>query len=52
MEKSFSDDIKKLSYDYYNRNLSFEDYRVQRDQLIDDMDREFNGASQSHQESE
>ena len=52
MEKNFSDEIKKLSYDYYNRNLSFEDYRSQRDRLIDDMDREFNGASQYHQDAE
>jgi hypothetical protein len=52
MEKNFSDEIKKLSYDYYNRNLSFEDYRSQRDQLIDNMDREFNGIKISNNDDE
>jgi ubiquinone/menaquinone biosynthesis C-methylase UbiE len=52
MEQNFSDEIKKLSYDYYNRNLSFEEYRSLRDQLIDKMDREFNGVSQDYQNGE
>ena len=47
MEQQYSNEIKKLSQDYYNRNLSLEEYRLQRDKLIDQMDREYNGASQS-----
>jgi hypothetical protein len=47
MEQQYSDQIKKLSQDYYNRNLSLEEYRLQRDKLIDQMDREYNGVSQN-----
>jgi len=47
MEQQYSDEIKKLSQDYYNRTLSLDEYRLQRDKLIDQMDREFNGVNQS-----
>lgn len=45
MEQQYSDEIKKLAQDYYNRSLSLEEYRRQRDKLIDQMDREYNGIS-------
>lgn len=52
MEQNFSDEIKRLSYDYYNRNISFEQYRSLRDQLIDKMDADFNGTSHNDQDAE
>lgn len=52
MEQNFSDEIKKLSYDYYNRNLSFDEYRSLRDKLIDKMERDFNGVSHDSQNDE
>lgn len=36
--------IKNLFKDYYNRSLTVEEYRAQRKQLIDQMDKEFNGV--------
>jgi hypothetical protein len=48
MEQQIAEQLKQLSQDYYNRNISHEDYRLERRKLIDVMDKEFNGAQHFH----
>lgn len=40
----YSATIKNLFQEYYKRNLTMGEYRAQRKLLIDQMDKEFNGA--------
>ncbi len=40
----YTADIKNLLQEYYKRNLTMGEYRAQRKLLIDQMDREYNGA--------
>jgi len=44
VETKYTQQLKQLVYDYYNRSLSLETYRAQRNKVIDEMDIEFNGA--------
>lgn len=36
--------LKQLVYEYYNRSISFADYRDQRTKILDRMDKQYNGA--------
>jgi hypothetical protein len=36
--------IKNLFQEYYKRNISAEEYRLQRRKIIQDMDMEMNGS--------
>lgn len=40
----YSATVKNLFQEFYKRNLTMGEYRAQRKLLIDQMDREFNGA--------
>ncbi len=43
-ETHYTPTIKNLFQEYYKRNLTMGEYRAKRKLLIDQMDREFNGA--------
>lgn len=42
-DNSFSSTLRQLSKDYYQQHLGFDDYRVQRRNLLEQIDEEFNG---------
>jgi hypothetical protein len=44
METKYTQQLKDIVYDYYNRSLSLEDYRAERSKIIDEMEMEFNDA--------
>lgn len=52
MEKKYSEIIKTLVARYYEHEISFDDYRVNRKQLIDQMDTEFNGNEFNNKRAE
>jgi len=43
-EQSFSTALRNLAWEYYNHRLEFQDYRAQRRRMLDEIDREYNGA--------
>ena len=42
-EASLSAQLRNLSRDYYQKRISFKEYRAQRKVLLDKIDEEFNG---------
>jgi hypothetical protein len=52
MEANYSNAIKLLGTQYYNRELSVGEYRRKRRDLINQMDREFNGDNSTLQNLE
>ena len=42
---SFSQMIRNLSYDFYNRTITAAEYRARRKKILDDIDAEYNGHS-------
>ncbi len=42
---SFSQMIRNLSYDFYNRTITSAEYRARRKKLLDEIDAEYNGHS-------
>lgn len=51
MDTKYTQQIKDIVYEYYNRGISQAEYREQRSQIIDAMDKEFNGADYTEQNS-
>ena len=51
---SLSAQLQQVTSDYYNRLLSRQDYRLRRNEILDQIDRFYNGASTTpeHQGSE
>lgn len=43
-DENFSQILRDLSREYFNREISLEDYRSKRKQILDVLDREYNGA--------
>ena len=50
-ETSYPKQLRKLSNDYYQKNIGIEEYRVQRKILLDKIDAQFN-ADQVNAEAE
>ena len=50
-ETSYPKLLRKLSNDYYQKNIGIEEYRVQRKILLDKIDAQFN-AEQINAEAE
>ena len=52
-DDSFSTRLRNLSTDYYQNLVSFEEYRMRRKSLLEQIDEEFNGQviqqSQQHE---
>ncbi len=42
-DDSFSTKLRLLSKDYYQKHISFIDYRLARKSILDQIDEEFNG---------
>ena len=40
---SYSEKLRKLSKEYYQNHIGFDDYRTQRKMVLDMIDEEFNG---------
>ncbi|OZY87503.1 hypothetical protein CBP51_11180 [Cellvibrio mixtus] len=49
MENVYIDAIKTLVNAHYEHKISLEEYRTKRRQLIDQMDKEFNGLTPTPQ---
>ena len=41
--------LRNLSSDYYHNHISFEDYRAQRNRILDEIDAELNADSQQQE---
>lgn len=41
---SYSDKLRNLSRQYYQNQISFDEYRLQRKSVLDRIDEEFNGV--------
>jgi hypothetical protein len=50
VETKYTTIVKNLCQEFYKRNISEEEYRLQRNKTIHDMDIEFNGSKSSQQE--
>jgi hypothetical protein len=44
IEANYSESLRNLSREYFNRFLSFDSYRIKRKQLLDLVDQGYNGA--------
>jgi hypothetical protein len=44
IEANYSESLRNLSREYFNRLLSFDSYRMKRKQLLDLVDQGYNGA--------
>ncbi len=42
-DTSYSATLRRLSQDYFQNHISFEEYRIQRKIILDKIDEEFNG---------
>lgn len=51
-DDSFSTRLRNLSKDYYQNQISFDDYRSARKIILDQIDAEFNGHNIEPQEPE
>ena len=51
METKYTAMVKNLFQEYYKRNISFGEYRLQRNKIIHEMDMEFNSFKDSQQEN-
>ncbi|SMF29977.1 hypothetical protein SAMN02745866_01943 [Alteromonadaceae bacterium Bs31] len=43
-ESSYSEILRELSRNYYNRSISINEYRVERHQVLDAIDHQYNGV--------
>lgn len=48
MSRSYATILSKLCHDYANRRLSFTEYRNRRRALLEKIDEQFNGPSDSY----
>ncbi|MES2825391.1 MAG: hypothetical protein V4732_17460 [Pseudomonadota bacterium] len=51
METKYTALVKNLLQEYYKRNISVEDYRLERNKIIYEMDIELNGTKNIQQEA-
>ncbi len=51
METKYTAMVKNLFQEYYKRNISMGEYRLQRNKIIREMDVELNGSKSAQQES-
>lgn len=49
-DDSFSTRLRLLSKDYYQKHISFEEYRIARKKMLNQIDEEFNGRQLKQQE--
>ncbi|MES2673514.1 MAG: hypothetical protein V4660_04710 [Pseudomonadota bacterium] len=52
METKYTALVKNLLQEYYKRNISVEDYRLERNKIIYEMDIELNGTKNIQQEGQ
>ncbi len=50
MDTKYTALLKSLLHEYYKRNISMGEYRLQRSKIIREMDIEINGTKKNHQE--
>jgi hypothetical protein len=51
VETKYTAMVKNLFQEYYKRNISVEDYRLERNKIIHEMDVELNGTKNVQQEA-
>lgn len=49
---SFAAKLRNLSKDYYQNHISFNEYRIARKSLLDQVDEEFNGQKVEQQNTQ
>ena len=50
-DTAYSTRLRKLSKDYFQTHIGFDDYRAQRKIVLDEIDAEFNGRRQTDEDS-
>ncbi len=51
-DSHYSEAVRALCNEYYNRNISMVEYRLQRQKLIDQMDADANGLALEYSTNE